>query len=100
MPVGSRKGFTGIEQCDRSDHASEQGGVNSQAADFQRPRLCFVTLDIANRLFWIAKEMVPDKIDRQQAQIDHQPLGPECHRPQKLNAAEISQEQRRIANRQ
>ena len=48
----------------------------------------------------IVPEGVPDKVDGHQRGVDKQPGGPQLQRPQERHAAEVAQEQRRIAQRQ
>ena len=100
MPVRAGHGLGRVEQCHRRDDARHQQGVRPQTADRERSGQACVTLDVAGALVGMRVERVPEPVDREQQAVGDQPRLPERQCPEEVDALEIAEEQRRIADRQ
>ena len=100
MPVGARQRLGWVQQGHRRDHAGDQGGIGPEAADPESAGCPYVVRAVAKALPRVGQERVPGPVHGQHHEIDKQPLSPQGKRPEKGHALQVTEKQRRVADRE
>ena len=100
MPGRAGHRLRRVEQGHRRDHASHQRQVGPEATEPQAPREDAVADEVGPGLPGMGDKRVPDPVDGQQRGVGEQPLVPQRQGPEKVDTLQVSEEQRRVADRQ